>query len=96
MFDFCRDVHKDYTSLPYTPIILGNIWAGLDSRGRISVMKKTYVKVTALICALILVVMVLGCALFTYFQIDKINTEYIKDIHAATKWSPADYEEESG
>ena len=59
-------------------------------------MKKTYIKITTLICALILVVMVLGCALFTYFQIDKINTEYIEDIHAATKWSPADYEEESG
>jgi len=59
-------------------------------------MKKTYVKVTALICALILVVMVLGCALFTYIQIDKINTKYIEDIHRATKWSPADYEEEVG
>ena len=59
-------------------------------------MKKTYVKVTALICALILVVMVLGCALFTYVQIDKINTKYMEDIHKAVKWSPADYEEESG
>ena len=59
-------------------------------------MKKTYVKITALICTLILVVMVLGCTLFTYIQIDKINTKYMEDIHKAIKWSPADYEEESG
>ena len=50
-------------------------------------MKKTYVKVTALICALILVVMVLGCALFTYFQVDRINSQYIEDIYKAAKSS---------
>ena len=55
-------------------------------------MKKTYIKLTALICTLILIVMMLGCALFSYFQINKINTGYMDNIHNATKGSPADYE----
>ena len=58
-------------------------------------MKKTYFKITILICTLILVVMVLGCALFTYFQVDRINSQYIEDIYKAAKSSPAEFEEGS-
>ena len=36
-------------------------------------MKKTYIKMTALICSLILVVMVLGIALFTHIQVSAEN-----------------------
>ena len=58
-------------------------------------MKKTYFKITISICTLILVVMVLGCALFTYFQVDRINSQYIEDIYKAAKSSPAEFEEGS-
>ncbi|MBE7069110.1 MAG: HAMP domain-containing histidine kinase [Ruminococcaceae bacterium] len=58
-------------------------------------MKKTYLKITILICTLILVVMVLGCALFTYFQVDRINSQYIEDIYKAAKSSPSEFEEGS-
>ena len=55
-------------------------------------MKKTYVKLTTLICALIVIVMLLGCALFSHIQINKINTGYMDNIHNAMKASPGDYE----
>lgn len=40
-------------------------------------MKKTYTRITVLICALITFVMLLGCALFTYVKVSDINDTYI-------------------
>lgn len=55
-------------------------------------MKKTYVKLTTLICALIVIVMLLGCTLFSHILINNINTRYMDNIHNAMKASPGDYE----
>ena len=43
-------------------------------------MKKTYIKITALICSLILVVMVLGIALFTHIQVSAENQRCLNSI----------------
>ena len=43
-------------------------------------MKKSYIKITVLICALVTAVMVLVGALFAYVQISKINSEYLNHI----------------
>ena len=40
-------------------------------------MKKTYTRITVLICALITFVMLLGCAFFTYVKVSDINDTYI-------------------
>ena len=39
-------------------------------------MKKTYIKITVLICALVIAVMMLGGTLFTYVMISRINSRY--------------------
>ena len=54
-------------------------------------MKKTYIKITSLICVLIVAVMLLGCALFTYVQISNVNRDYMSKIHNYSVISPADY-----
>lgn len=43
-------------------------------------MKKTYIKITALICSLIIVVMVLGMALFTHIQVSSENQRCLNNI----------------
>ena len=45
-------------------------------------MKKQYIRISIVICVLILVAMILGCGFFTYVQVQRINTEYM-DICAA-------------
>ena len=54
-------------------------------------MKKTYIKVAALICVLMLAVAALGGTLFTIFQVNRINTEYLGEIHNLTQIDPMDY-----
>ena len=58
-------------------------------------MKKTYIKVTALICVLIVAVAALGGTLFTFYQVNRINTEYLGEIHNMTQIDPMDYEDEN-
>ena len=58
-------------------------------------MKKTYGKITVLICTLISAVMVLSALLFTYVQIDKINTGYMDKIHNAMLVTPREFETNS-
>ena len=43
-------------------------------------MKKTYIKITALICALIMVAIALGGILFTLIRINDANAEFIKKV----------------
>ena len=54
-------------------------------------MKKTYVKITSLICVLILAVMMLGCALFTYVQIGMVNKKCMAEIHNCMQILPNEY-----
>ncbi len=43
-------------------------------------MKRTYIKITALICTLIMVAIALGGILFTIIQVSKANSEFNKEI----------------
>lgn len=54
-------------------------------------MKKTYVKITSLICVLITAVMLLGCALFTYVEITMVNKDCLAEIHNNTQILPGEY-----
>ena len=53
-------------------------------------MKKTYIKITTLICILIVAVMVLGAALFTYIQISKINSDFLSSIQHTSSIKPTE------
>ncbi len=53
-------------------------------------MKKTYIKITVLICTLILAVMVLGASLFTYIQISRINSDYLSSIQHTAQIKPTE------
>ena len=54
-------------------------------------MKKTYVKITSLICVLITAVMLLGCALFTYVEISLINKKCFAEIHNNAQVLPEEF-----
>ena len=54
-------------------------------------MKKTYIKITVLICALVIAVMMLGGTLFTYVMISRINSDYMNEIQRAVNYRPIDY-----
>ena len=54
-------------------------------------MKKTYVKITSLICVLILAVMLLGCALFTYIEISLVNKQCFAEIHNNSQILPEEF-----
>lgn len=43
-------------------------------------MKKSYVKITALICALIMVAIALGGILFTFIQVNDANSEFVRKV----------------
>ena len=60
-------------------------------------MKKTYIKITALICSLILVVMVLGMALFTHIQVSAENQRCLNNIllSMSQRIGDADYASEN-
>ena len=55
-------------------------------------MKRTYIKITVLICALVIAVMMLGGTLFTYVMISKINSDYMSEIQSAVSYEPYDEE----
>lgn len=54
-------------------------------------MKKTYIKITVLICALIIAVMMLGGMLCTYVMISNVNADYMYEIQNAVNFKPIDY-----
>ena len=72
------DVHKEYTPAIYTPDIKAVRQHSHALREEKEEMKKTYTKITVLICALITVVMLLGCALFTYVKVSEVNDTYMQ------------------
>ena len=43
-------------------------------------MKRTYVRITALICALIMVAIALGGILFTFIRVNDANSEFVNKV----------------
>ena len=78
-FEFLGRVHKDYTKTLYTPGI-ERCEGTLSAKGEIGKMKKTYIKITVLICALIMVAIALGGILFTIIQVNKANSVFNKEV----------------
>ena len=72
------EIHKDYTSDIYT---LPKSDAGAPSaKGEIGKMRNTYIRITALICGLILVVTARGGILFTMIRVNDANVEFVKKV----------------